>query len=137
MNLKIPLILLLCLFSCYNQAGIMVVVHPNNSSLIDEQVIRNIYLKKLTTFPSGGKAIPLGRKTGSEIAEKFTRKLLQKNPSQLRAYWAKLIFTGKGKPPEEISSDQEVVDMINENPEFIGIVSSDSNIADLKVAMTL
>lgn len=38
----------------------------------------------------------------------FYEKVLDKSPSQMRSHWARLTFTGKGKPPEIVSGPQEL-----------------------------
>jgi len=50
--------------------------------------------------------------------------VLKKSASQLKAYWSKLLFTGKGTPPKEIGSDAEMVSLVASNPNMIGFVDA-------------
>ncbi len=43
------------------------------------------------------------------LAMRFLKNVLNKNASQLKACWSKLVFTGKGKPPEEVSGGAAMV----------------------------
>ena len=40
--------------------------------------------------------------------EEFYKILTNKNTAQLRSYWTRLIFTGKGKPPKQVESQEEL-----------------------------
>ena len=118
-------------------AEIVVVVHPENTATINERAVRHIYLNKLSRFSNGDRVIPLSRPKGSDITKVFSQRLLKKKPAQLRAYWAKLIFTGRGKPPKEIKSDQKVIELVSENPEYIGFVSRKVNTDKVRVVIEL
>jgi ABC-type phosphate transport system substrate-binding protein len=66
----------------------------------------------------------------------FEKKVLNKSASQIKAYWSKLVFTGKGTPPKEVSSDAEVINLIKSNPNLIGYVDESSVTGDVKVIAT-
>ena len=53
--------------------------------------------------------------------EEFYNMLLGKSVSQMNGYWASLSFSGKGTPPEELSSDdiKEIIEWLNKNPNGI------------------
>ena len=60
-------------------------------------------------------------KSGS-VRESFDNTVLGKPGSQLTSYWAKLVFTGKAKAPEELASDAEVRAKVAATPGAIGYV---------------
>ena len=45
-----------------------------------------------------------------------------KSPAQMKAYWSKIIFTGRGQPPKEVPNSAAVKKGIVENPAVIGYV---------------
>ncbi|KLV05447.1 hypothetical protein ABT56_12140 [Photobacterium aquae] len=53
--------------------------------------------------------------------EEFYNMLLGKSVTQMNGYWASQSFSGKGKPPEELSSDdiKEIIEWLNKNPNGI------------------
>ncbi|GAL03346.1 hypothetical protein ACFFLZ_00935 [Photobacterium aphoticum] len=53
--------------------------------------------------------------------EEFYNMLLGKSVTQMNGYWASLSFSGKGAPPEELSSDdiKEIIEWLNANPNGI------------------
>jgi len=52
--------------------------------------------------------------------------LLGRSSSQVSAYWSKLVFTGKGIPPKEVSNDAQVIDLVAKNPSVIGYIDKAS-----------
>lgn len=103
-------------------ADIAVVVHPSNTAALTQEQISQIYLGRSKSFPDGKSVIVLGQKDGVAVAEEFNSKVLSRSNSQMKAYWSKLIFTGKGTPPQEANGDKEVLDLVSSNPSAIGYV---------------
>jgi len=58
---------------------------------------------------------------------------VKKTQSQYTAYWAKLMFTGKGIPPKEIESEKELVMLVSKNPNLIGYVDASAVTDDVRV----
>jgi hypothetical protein len=40
----------------------------------------------------------------------------------MKAYWAKIIFTGRGQPPQEVRSSAELKKRIAQDPAAIGYI---------------
>jgi len=59
--------------------------------------------------------------------------LLKKNPSQLKAQWARQIFTGGAKPPKEMASDDEILKFVASTPGAIAYVDSSKVNKSVKV----
>lgn len=123
------------LFS-YAIAEVKVIVHPSNNSTLDQKAISNIFMGKSKSFPGAGTAVPINQGGSSAITNEFNTKVLKKNGAQLKAYWSKLVFTGKGTPPKEVDSEQEVVELIKSNPAIIGYVSANTNTDGVKIIGT-
>jgi ABC-type phosphate transport system substrate-binding protein len=114
-------------------AEVSVIVHPSNNNSFDKNAIKRIFLGKSRAFPSGGEAIPGAFKDGTPESNEFTSAVLSKTPKQLKAYWAKMIFTGKGTPPQAMESNQSILDVVSSNPSSIGFVLSGSESGSVKV----
>lgn len=114
-------------------AEVAVIVHPSNTASLNPEAIAQIYLGRSKSFPDGKAALPLGQPEGSKTTEQFNQKVLNKSGSQIKAYWSKLVFTGKGTPPKEINSDAEVLDLVSQNPSVIGYVDKASVTDKVKV----
>ena len=107
-------------------AEVEVIVHPSNGAALDKDSIQRIYLGKTRAFPGGGEAVAISLKEGSGPEGEFTKNVLGKSAKQLKAYWAKMVFTGKGTPPRQIDSAEEMVKLISTNPNLIGFVPAGS-----------
>jgi hypothetical protein len=55
--------------------------------------------------------------------------------SSIKAYWQKQIFSGRGVPPEEKESDEEVLEYVSKNVGAIGYISesAETSAYDVKV----
>jgi len=126
------ILLVLFSFSCF--AEIVVIVHPSNASSLDAKSIQRMFLGKSKSYSDGKKVVAINQKKKSDITKDFAKKVLKKSASQLKAYWSKLIFTGKGTPPKEVSTDAEVIELVAANPNIIGYINASSVTDKVKVA---
>ena len=85
-------------------AGTAIVVNPANQDAISLEVAERIFTGKTKTFPSGSTATPFNQPEASPLREAFETHVLKMNASQMKAYWSKLIFTGKCNPPAELDA---------------------------------
>jgi len=98
----------LALFSPLLQAEIAVVVNPSmDISTISQDDIQRIFLGKTTRFDNGKVSKPVNQDEGNAIRDEFITKVLDKSQNQYRAYWSRLIFTGKGRPPKDMGGDAD------------------------------
>jgi ABC-type phosphate transport system substrate-binding protein len=111
------------LFATVANAEVVVIVSAKSpiKSLTPEQTTK-IFLGKVVTFPNGLAALPIDQPEGSEIRDEFYSKVTRKNSSQLTAYWAKIIFTGDGRPPMLLADSLAVRKAIAKNANAIGYI---------------
>lgn len=134
--LTLPLLLAMSTFTASAHADVVVIVSAKSpvTSLTAEQTAR-IFLGKTNSFPDDGDAVPIDQAEGSAIRDEFYSKVAHKNPSQLAAYWAKVIFTGDGRPPEKLESNVAVRKAVAKNPKVIGYI--DKSAVDKSVRVIL
>lgn len=106
----------------------VIVSASNGNTSLDQDTIARVFLGKSKNFPDGSQAVPVDQNSGSATREAFSSTVLGKSSSQLKAYWSRLIFTGKGTPPKESGDDAAVKDLVAKNPNLIGYV--DSSVVD-------
>lgn len=118
-------------------ADVVVVVSSKSSvtALTAEQTAK-IFLGKVVTFPNDQPAFPVDQPEGSEVRDEFYAKVTHKNPSQLTAYWAKIIFTGEGRPPQLLSGNVAVRKAIANNPNAIGYIDESTVNKSVRVVLT-
>ena len=106
-----------------------VIVHPSASvdSLTADEISR-LFMGKSKSFPNGSPAIALNQDDGSATRDVFNQEICNKSPSQYKAYWSKLVFTGKGTPPKDSGDDAAVKALVAGNPKMIGYV--DASVVD-------
>jgi len=104
-------------------AEVAVIVHPTNQQTLSDTDIKNLFSGKQKSFPDGSPAIVLSLPEGDAHLSAFNNKALNKTDSQMKAYWSKVMFTGKGTPPKEVSQD-EMLKLVTENPNTVGIVDA-------------
>ncbi|MBK8973857.1 MAG: phosphate ABC transporter substrate-binding protein [Hahellaceae bacterium] len=130
---RLVAVTLLSALSAFASAEIAVVVHPSNKDAIDAKEVERIFLGKSKSFPGGAQALPINQSEGGAVRGAFDSGLLGKSASQMKAYWSKLVFTGKGTPPQEVPGDAEVKALIGSNPSTIGYIDAGSVDASVKV----
>lgn len=124
------------LFTSATFAEVAVIVHPSNASALDKNTITRIFLGKSKSFPNGDQAVPVNQKDSAAQTSEFNSKVLNKSSSQLKAYWSKLVFTGKGTPPKDLDSNEDVIKLVSTNPNLIGYVDAASVTDGVKVVGT-
>ena len=122
-----------CALSGAAFAEVAVIVNPANADAITKDDIQKIYLAKTKTFPGGKTAIPVDQAEGSAVRVEFVTKVIEKDEAQMKSYWSRLIFTGKGVPPKVAANDAEVKDMVARNPDVIGFIDAAAADATVKV----
>jgi ABC-type phosphate transport system substrate-binding protein len=134
--LTLPLLLAMSTVTSSAHADVVVIVSAKNhiTSLTAEQTAR-IFLGKASSFPDDGDAVPIDQAEGSAIRDEFYSKVVHKNSSQLAAYWAKVIFTGDGRPPVMLESNVAVRKAVANNPNAIGYI--DKNAVNRSVRVIL
>lgn len=89
---------------------------------VQPEELADVFLGRRQSLPGVGRVTPVDAPEGSPEREAFYRQYAGKSPAQMRAYWAKLIFTGKGFPPREAPSIAAVKKIVAGNPSAIGYV---------------
>jgi len=118
-------------------ADVVVIVNSSvaiKSASADD--IAQIFLGKRSNI-DGVHLVPVDQSEGNPARMAFYAKVVQKNPSQLNAYWSRLIFTGKGNPPRQVGSDAEVAEAVADDEEAIGYIDSSAVTDGVKVIYTV
>ncbi|MGZ8294088.1 MAG: phosphate ABC transporter substrate-binding protein [Telluria sp.] len=105
-------------------AGELVVIVSARSTVasMSADQVADIFLGQAGHFPDGAEAIALDQGIGSPLRDEFYAKVAAKSPSLLKAYWTKMIFTGRGKPPRELPNSAAIRKQVADNPALIGYV---------------
>ena len=138
-NVKRTLIALALAFSASAAcAEVVVIVSTKNpiTALSAEQA-SDLFLGNASTFAGGSQAVPIDQVEGSPARDEFYAKAASKSPSQLKAYWSKVIFTGKGRPPKEVPDSAAVKKLVADNPNIIAYIDKSAVESSVKVVLTV
>lgn len=93
--------------------SIVVVVNPAAGvETLSRNDVINIFLGSFRQLPSGIAALPIDLPSGHPARAEFYRLLVGKNPAEINAYWARLIFSGKTRPPIQAQRLEDAVSMV-------------------------
>lgn len=122
---RYAIFVLLSLASLAASAEIVVVVNNGNSvDELSQREVIDIYTGRKQSFPDGKPAIPIDQDMNSEIRVSFYRLLVNKSPSEINAYWARLLFSGRSSPPRMMPEAEVIIQAISENPSAIGYIDA-------------
>lgn len=110
----------------------MIVNQQNSTAELSQRELVDLYMGKNQSFPGGGPVTPIDQMSDSTIRERFYKTLVNKSVAQVNAYWARLLFTGRVKPPKAVANSEEVLLMVQNNPRAIGYIDSDHLDASVK-----
>lgn len=116
------------------EVGFKVIVHPDNPvTQLDRKFVRDAYLKKAVDWNHGATIRPIDLANPGNVRERFIHEVLNKSPTQLRNYWNQQIFSGKGVPPPQAKSPENVVAFVTANPGAIGFIPASASVGNAKV----
>ena len=112
-------------------AEVVVVVNPKaaESSMTKDQVAQ-FFLGKSSAMT------PVDQSESAPVRAEFYKKVTDKDASQAKALWAKLVFTGKATMPKEVGNSAAVKAAVAANPKAIGYIDKASVDASVKVVYT-
>jgi ABC-type phosphate transport system substrate-binding protein len=115
---------------------IAIVVHPSNTTALDKSALERIYMGKTNNLNNGRAALPINATKGAATRAEFNKLVIERSDAQINAYWSKLLFTGKGTPPKELATDQEIIATVSANEDAVGYVDSSAVTDNVKVVAT-
>jgi ABC-type phosphate transport system substrate-binding protein len=113
-------------------ADILVVVSKKSSiGKLSKYEVKRIFLNK-TRFSPNGEKVQIVESISLHIKNTFYHEVTDKSKSQLRSYWAKQVFTGKGRPPRQLKKGT-LLSYLAQNPNAISYINSEQMTDALKV----
>lgn len=105
--------------------SIEIIVNPESKvTSIGRAELSKIFLRRLRTWADGKRAVPVDQLPSSDAREAFTRLVHGRSVVTVEVYWKRMIFSGRGVPPEELASDAEVLEFVRSTPGAVGYVTS-------------
>jgi ABC-type phosphate transport system substrate-binding protein len=105
--------------------GYQLIVHPTNPVVtLDRAFIAQGFLKKITSWGHGGVIRPADLTRDSPVRRRFSEEALGRSVAAVKSYWQQMIFSGRGVPPPELPSEDDVIRYVLREPGAIGYVSA-------------
>ncbi|MBV1882102.1 MAG: hypothetical protein KUG82_10730 [Pseudomonadales bacterium] len=139
---KLPLVLfLLCgvLFFSIDTAiaDIAIIVHPDNIvDEVDTENLMRLYLGKRSQI-AGVEFIPVDQTAYQPIREDFYKKVVNKSLAQAKAYWSRMVFSGKGAPPTSLEGAIEMKEWVSKTPLGVGYIDTREVDDSVKVVLVV
>ncbi|OYO29334.1 phosphate ABC transporter substrate-binding protein [Janthinobacterium sp. PC23-8] len=128
---------LVLLSPCAWAEAVVIVSARSAATALTEEQASDIFLGKINALPGGGMAVPVDQSEGSAVRSQFYTKVSSKTSAQMKAYWSKQIFSGKGQAPKEVGDSAAVKALVAANPNIVGYVDRDAVDATVKVLLSI
>jgi ABC-type phosphate transport system substrate-binding protein len=137
-SFQVALLVVAALTARSASAEVAVVVSSKSSATaLTADQASDIFLGKSNALPGAGQAVPIDQAETSTVREEFYHKSSGKNLVQVKAYWSKQIFAGKGQPPKDVGDNASVKNLVTTNPNMIGYIDKSAIDGTVKVLLTL
>jgi ABC-type phosphate transport system substrate-binding protein len=112
-------------------AEVVAVVNTANSQAsMTKDEVANVFTGKSSALT------PVDQPESAPVRAEFYKKVADKDMSQAKALWAKLVFTGKATMPKEAADSAAVKKAVAANPKAIGYIEKSAVDATVKVVFT-
>jgi hypothetical protein len=109
---------------------VVVIMAPNAAPLTKEQVT-NVYLGRSLDFK------PVDLPESNATRNDFYKKATDRDAAQIKAAWARLMFTGHGQPPKVLADAAAVKKAVAADPKSVGYLDKAEVDSTVKVVLTL
>jgi hypothetical protein len=118
------------------RADVVAVVSSKSpiTTLTRNQVM-DIFFGRRTRFPDGSIAVPIDQSEGLAARIEFYSKFADMSPAQVKAFWAKVIFTGRGQPPKTVATSVEAKKALAASPNAITYIDQSMVDDSLRVVL--
>lgn len=124
----------LCAQAAQPKSGYRIICHPSNPmTAADRDFVEDVFLKKVSVWPTGEVARPVDLIPSSQVRRQFSDDVLGRPLDAVRNYWQQRIFSGADIPPPELKSDDDVVRYVLNEPGALGYVSATAALKGAKI----
>jgi ABC-type phosphate transport system substrate-binding protein len=109
---------------------VVIVNRSNSVTSLRRAELSAILMRKSRSWPDRAEIVPIDRPAKSGLREAFSKSIHGKSAAYVVRYWQRLIFSGRGVPPRELSSDAAVIEFVSSNSGAIGYVDRAAVLGD-------
>ena len=113
-------------------ADVTIIANPDvPADTISQTNLKNIFLGNRVKW-SNGDRIDFALCGNEALHQSFLRTYVGRTSSQFQMHWRNMVFTGKGRMPQTLNSEQAVIDYVANTAGAVGYVSTPPASADVK-----
>lgn len=135
MSRALLLLLLTCTVLQAEESLVVVVSQQSPIQQLSREDLSALYLGNLMTNETTHNLRALDL-TDGETRDNFYTYLLGRSRNQMRAYWSRMVFTGKGKPPRALD-EAAIIEALQSDPSLIAYLPSGQLPASLRPLLNL
>ncbi len=115
------------------RADIVVIVNKDNavSSMSKSQII-DLFMGRYRAYPDGRRADPIDNGVAN-LKQEFYGGLTGMTLARVNAYWSRVRFTGRTRPPIQLKNSVAVANFVAKNPKAIAYIEKKYLNSELKV----
>lgn len=113
---------------------LVLVVHKDNpTSMLSRSQVIDLYMGKYVAFPDGSKAVPVDIENDLVVRTKFYDSLVGMSLARVNAYWSKVKFSGRARPPTQQKDEKAILDFVTKTENAIAYIHEGNVTEDVKV----
>ncbi len=102
---------------------LLLIVHPSvEHQRITRNTARAVFAMRQRTWPDGQAIHVVVMPNGHPTHERFTKEILGVYPHQLQLSWDRLVFSGTGQAPDQVSTPRSMLERIATTPGAVGYI---------------
>jgi ABC-type phosphate transport system substrate-binding protein len=112
-------------------ADLVVIANPASATALTKDQVADLFLGKSQTLA------PVDQSESSPVYAEFYRKATGRDVAQVKATWARLVFSGKSQAPRQLADSAAVKKAVAADPKAVGYIEKSAVDASVKVVLSL
>ena len=117
--------------TCAGAADLVVIANPAAATPLTKDQIADLFLGKSQSLA------PVDQSDSSAVYAEFYRKATGRDIAQVKATWARLVFSGKAQAPRQLPDSAAVRRAVAADPKAIGYIEKSAVDSSVKVVLSL
>jgi hypothetical protein len=113
------------------RAGDLVVIMGPGAAPLSKDQVTNVYIGTRNDLK------PLDLPASAAERDTFYQKATARDAAQIKAVWARLLFTGRGQPPKELPDEAAIKKAVAGDPKAVGYIDKANVDSTVKVVLEL
>ena len=108
----------------------VVVNRANGVATIRRAELSALFMRRTRSWGDGSEVRPVEPPSRSRLREDFSHAIHGKSVAYVTRYWHRVIFAGRGVPPEELANDAAILEYVKVHRGAIGYIARATPVGD-------